>query len=82
MISFRGWQSVDFCFFKMFLSCLFKRLLIKTGNEINGMRGMRGPGLRGPGLGSPWVERAGRFIVLCSWSERFNPTVPLSTQKY
>lgn len=50
----------------------------------SGLRGpgMRGPGLRGPRLGSPWVERAGRFIVLCSWSERFNPTVPLSTQKY
>ena len=49
-----------------------------------GMRGpgLSGPGLSGPGLGSPWVERAGRFIVLCSWSERFNPTVPLSTQKY
>ena len=48
--------------------------------------GLRGPGLRGPGMRGPWVERswvkrAGRFIVLCSWSERFNPTVPLSTQK-
>ena len=50
----------------------------------SGLRGpgMRGPGLSGPGLGSPLVERAGRFIVLCSWSERFNPIVPLSTQKY
>ena len=34
MISFRGWQSVDINFFKMFRSCLFKRFLIKTGNEI------------------------------------------------
>ena len=34
MISFSGWQSVDINFFKMFWSCLFKRFLIKTGNEI------------------------------------------------
>ena len=33
MISFSGWQSVDINFFKMFGSCLFKRFLIKTGNE-------------------------------------------------
>ena len=34
MISFSGWQSVDINFFKMFWSCLFKRFLVKTGNEI------------------------------------------------
>ena len=34
MISFRGWQSIDINFFKMFRSCLFKRSLIETGNEI------------------------------------------------
>ena len=37
MISFSGWQSVDINFFKMFWSCLFKRFLIKTGNEIKPM---------------------------------------------
>ena len=33
-ICFRGWQSVDIDFFRMFRSCLFKRFLIKTGDEI------------------------------------------------
>ena len=36
VISFSGWQSVDINFFKMFWSCLFKRFLIETENEMKG----------------------------------------------
>ena len=34
---FQWVASVDINFFKMFWSCLFKRFLIKTGNEIKPM---------------------------------------------
>ena len=33
MISFRGWQSVDINFFKVFRSCLFERFLIFLSNN-------------------------------------------------